>query len=124
MMREDILYYNQALDYTKEGHWSMAKPLLLKAIALNPGEAEYYSLLGVVHLGLDERALAIQQFRIACAINAKDPLLQSFMPLLILGDKDSDMPPDIKSPVPRKPYPSSPSTELEALPDHGISNIP
>jgi Flp pilus assembly protein TadD len=77
-MRADIESYNQALDYAKAGLWSPAEVFLVKAIDLNPEEAEYHSLLGVVRLGLGMKRLAMQHFQDAYYLNCQDPLLQHY----------------------------------------------
>jgi len=127
-MRTDIQLYNQALDYAKYGNWQLASSLLFKAIDLNDREAEYYSLLGVCHLGLGSPFDAIDQFRIAYNLNPKDSLLQPYILLLILGVRtllrDKDLPPSSGPCVPREPHPLLPTSGAEAVPDDGISTIP
>lgn len=129
-MRTDIQLYNEALDYAKNGNWQIASSLLFKAIDLNAQEAEYYSLLGVCCLGLGSALDAIDQFRIAYNLNPTDPLLQPYIPLLILGvsisfrDTDTDFPPPSGSRVPQEPSPFDFPFGAEALPDEGFSTSP
>lgn len=137
-MREDIAYYNQALDYAKEEQWHEAKALLGKAIALSTDEAEYHSLLGVVYLGLRDNNAALAQFRVAYRLNKEDPLLQPYMLFLLFGEFglddykpptafsgwDGRPPPNSGSAFPRKPKPLTPTVGAETLPDQGVSQIP
>ncbi|MBD2020416.1 hypothetical protein H6F43_09475 [Leptolyngbya sp. FACHB-36] len=121
-MREDIQCYNCALDRAKEGEWQQAETLLIVATRLASKEAEYYSLLGVVYLGLRNRSLAIEHFRIAYSLNLHDPLLQTYIPLIALNDIDDSFPPDANVRIPRKPKPSAPGYEADS--DEGMSQIP
>ena len=138
-MQKHIVYYNQALDYAKEGLWLEAESLLEQAISLESQVAEYHSLLAVVYLGLKKRRPAIVQLRLAYQLNVQDPLLQEWMALLILGHADQpddkDEPPgsaplgrggskDPRPPFPPNPYPFTPSEGAEALPDNGSSQTP
>jgi len=130
-MREDIQYYNQALHCAQEGRWGETRDLLLKAIALRVDEAEYHSLLAVAYLGLQDRKLALEQFRLAYSLNAQDPLLQPYLSFIVFGEFDSgsshpgyDFPPNSGSPFPRAPYPLNPNTGAEASPDYGLGQTP
>jgi hypothetical protein len=135
-MREDIKLYNTALDCAQIGDWKATIATVCQAIALEPDEAEYHSLLAVAYLGCRARRIPVAQinpsmhksmcagqsdfatytklarraFYNAFLIDPGDPLLDSYMSWLFGAAPGNDgPPPSDHHPNPdRAPKPSPP----------------
>jgi hypothetical protein len=135
-MREDIELYNTALDCAQVGDWKAAIVTVCQAIALEPDEAEYHSLLAVAYLGCRARRIPVAQinpsmpagqsdfttytklarraFYNAFLIDPGDPLLDSYMSWLFWAAPDhGGTPPSDHHPNPdRSPKPSPPDLPM------------
>ncbi|MEA5566406.1 MULTISPECIES: J domain-containing protein [unclassified Anabaena] len=67
-------HYQRAIDYSKQGHWSLAVRELRDAIKLEPSNSDYYALLGIVHLRQNYIGMAKVYIRQALKLNPQHTL--------------------------------------------------
>ncbi|MBD2138171.1 DnaJ domain-containing protein [Anabaena sp. FACHB-1237] len=67
-------HYERAVQYTKQKQWNLATLELRDAIKLEPGNSDYYALLGVVYLEQQFVAMAKVYIRQALKLNPQDKL--------------------------------------------------
>ncbi|MBH8552802.1 DnaJ domain-containing protein [Nostocaceae cyanobacterium CENA357] len=67
-------HYQRAIQYTQQGNWALAVGELRDAIKLEPNNADYYALLGLVHLRQNFSGMARVYTRQALKINPQQPL--------------------------------------------------
>lgn len=67
-------HYQRAIEYSKQGHWSLAVRELRDAIKLDPNNSDHYALLGVVHLRQNFNGMAKVYIRQALKLNPQHPL--------------------------------------------------
>lgn len=71
-------HYERAIQYTKQKQWNLATSELRDAIKIEPGNSDYYALLGVVYLKQEFVGMAKVYIRQALKLNPKHPLAKQY----------------------------------------------
>lgn len=85
-------HYERALQYTKQKQWSLATSELRDAIKLQPGNSDYYALLGVTYLEQKFVGMAKVYIRQALKLNPQDALALKYAAILQMEDNHKTNP--------------------------------
>jgi curved DNA-binding protein CbpA len=88
-------HYQRAIQYAKQGLWTLAVHELRDAIKIEPNNGDYYALLGFVHLRQNLPGMAKVYIRQALKMNPQQQLALKYAEYLKISNIDNIDPPSL-----------------------------